>query len=39
MGAHICSLDVQLAGKLQDAINTELDYDVKLAALLEVNVG
>ncbi len=39
MGAHICSFDVQLAGKLQDAVNTELDYDLKLVALLGVNVG
>ncbi len=39
MGAHTCSLDVQLGGKLQDAIGTELGYDIKFAELLGNNVG
>lgn len=39
MGAHMCNFDVQLAGKLEDVIDTELAYDIKLAELLQKGSG
>lgn len=39
MGVHMLSHDVQLAGKLQGAIDMELNCDVRLAALLGKDAG